>query len=158
MFDRRELLKAGALFTGAAATAPFSGQAFGAAASAKFRWDVMPPESAGMSRSGIDGMRAAIQKNIDSKVISGAVTAVSRRNKLVLFEAQGFADVDAKRPMTTDSLFRIMSSSKAITAVAVMMMVEEGSPGNRHRVLLRLHGRRLRRLTSSGCRCWGYRQ
>lgn len=126
MFDRRELLKAGALFTGAAATAQLSGRAFGAATPAAFRWDLTPPESAGMSRSGIDGIRAAIQKNIDSKAISGAVTAVARRNKLVLFEAQGWADVDARRPMKTDSLFRIMSSSKAITAVAVMMMVEEG--------------------------------
>lgn len=79
-----------------------------------------------MTGAGIAAARAAIQKNIDDKVISGAVTAVARHNKLVMFEAKGWADFDAQKPMRPDSLFRLASSSKVITSVAVLMMVEEG--------------------------------
>lgn len=92
----------------------------------RFVWSVQPPEMAGMSEAGLEGIRGAIRRNVEKGTITGAVTAVARRGKLVMFEAQGLADVSTKRPMTTDSLFRIMSSTKPITAVAVMMMLEEG--------------------------------
>src|SRR5262249_47491732 len=65
-------------------------------------------------------------KHIEAKDVAGAVALVARRGKIVYFEAQGLADVDAKKPMTKDSIFRLASMSKPITAVAVMMMLEEG--------------------------------
>jgi CubicO group peptidase (beta-lactamase class C family) len=40
-------------------------------------------------------------------------------------EAVGFADVAARKPMTTDALFWIASQSKPITATALMMLVDE---------------------------------
>lgn len=92
----------------------------------RFEWRIAPPDSAGMAPDTAANLRDAVQRNIDAKLIAGAVTAVARRGKLVSHEAQGFADVAAGTPMTTDSLFRMMSSSKVVTAVAVMMMVEEG--------------------------------
>ena len=58
--------------------------------------------------------------------MSGAVTLVARRGSIVQFEAQGLADIESKKPMMKDSIFRLASMSKPITAVAVMMMVEEG--------------------------------
>ena len=54
------------------------------------------------------------------------MTLVARRGKIVHFEAQGLADIDSKKPMMKDSIFRLASMSKPITAVAVMMMIEEG--------------------------------
>ena len=55
-----------------------------------------------------------------------AVTLVARRGKIAYFEAQGMADLEAKRPMAKDSIFRLASMSKPITGIAVMMLVEEG--------------------------------
>ena len=59
-------------------------------------------------------------------VLLGAVTLVARRGKIAHFEAQGVMDVDTKKPMAKDNLFRLASMSKPITGVAVMMLVEEG--------------------------------
>jgi CubicO group peptidase (beta-lactamase class C family) len=79
-----------------------------------------------MSRAGLEGVRAAIQKHIDANEITGAVTAVARHGKLAWYEAQGVRDVATGAPMRKDDLFRMMSSSKPITATAVLMMMEEG--------------------------------
>lgn len=126
MLVRREVLKLGTALAVSGSMPPFIQSTFAATASARFNWKLYPPSAAGMSSRGLEGLRAAIQKNIDARNISGAVTAVARRNKLVWHEAQGWADVDARRPMQKDSLFRMMSSSKVVTAVAVMMILEEG--------------------------------
>lgn len=124
MLVRRDLLKLGATLA-ASAVAPSIVHAASAAGD-KFDWKLVAPESVGMSRTGLEAVRAAIQKNVDAKVISGAVTAIARHNKLVWFEAQGWANVGAGKPMQKDSLFRMMSSSKVITTIAVLMMIEEG--------------------------------
>ena len=83
-------------------------------------------EEVGMSTERLARIHDAVLKHIDAKDVAGAVALVARRGKIVYFEAQGLADVDAKKPMMKDSIFRLASMSKPITAVAVMMMLEEG--------------------------------
>ena len=58
--------------------------------------------------------------------MSGAVSLVARRGRIVHFEAHGLMDLESKKPMTKDAVFRLASMSKPVTAVAVMMLVEEG--------------------------------
>lgn len=124
--NRREILKTGAML-GVGATMPLAlGRAIAAPHRTRFDWKVQPPALGGMNQAGIAGVRAAIARSIDSKLISGAVTAVARHGKLMMYDAQGYADIDARRPMRTDSLFRMMSSTKVVTSVAVLMMVDEG--------------------------------
>jgi CubicO group peptidase (beta-lactamase class C family) len=84
------------------------------------------PEDAGMSAERLRRIHEAIQRHIDAGEISGAVTLVARRGRLVHFEAHGLMDIESKRPMQKDAIFRIASMSKPITGVAVMMMLEEG--------------------------------
>src|SRR5437016_10958352 len=91
-----------------------------------FDWTLHEPEKVGMTGAGLDKVRAAIQKNIDNKVIPGAVTAIVRHNKLVWYEAQGVRDAKSEAKMGKDDLFRMMSSSKPVTAVAVLMMMDQG--------------------------------
>ena len=55
-----------------------------------------------------------------------AVTAIARRGKLVHVEAHGLRDVEADEPMAPDAIFRMASSTKPVTGVAVLMMMEEG--------------------------------
>ena len=59
--------------------------------------------------------------------IAGAVAGVARNGKLAYLEAVGFQDLETRAPMTPRSLFRIYSMTKSVTAVAVMMLHEEGN-------------------------------
>jgi CubicO group peptidase (beta-lactamase class C family) len=67
-----------------------------------------------------------MQRYIDSGLVPGTVTLVARHGKVVHFEARGFMDVESRKPMRTDAIFRIASMTKPITTVALMMLWEEG--------------------------------
>jgi CubicO group peptidase (beta-lactamase class C family) len=121
--SRRDVLSLG-LALGLSGCAPFGRQATQRTDS--FNWTPVPPEDVGMTSAGLGAVRAAIQKYIDANQITGAVTAVARHNKLVLFEALGVRDTHTSAPLRKDDLFRMMSSTKQVTAVAVLMMLDEG--------------------------------
>ncbi|MDX1639733.1 MAG: serine hydrolase domain-containing protein [Balneolaceae bacterium] len=57
---------------------------------------------------------------------TGAVGLVMQDGRVVYEEAVGWADREAKRPMMTNTIFRIASQTKAITSTALLMLVEEG--------------------------------
>src|SRR5205085_5827921 len=56
--------------------------------------------------------------------ISGAVTLVATKDRVVHLAAVGKADVSSGRPMEPDAIFRVASMTKPITATALMMLVE----------------------------------
>ena len=58
--------------------------------------------------------------------VPGAALAVVRNGKLVVRRGYGFADRERKEPVEPDSLFRIASVSKPITAVAILKLAEDG--------------------------------
>jgi CubicO group peptidase (beta-lactamase class C family) len=123
LLTRRDVLKLGAVLT-AGLYAP---KVLGAVSrETGFDWTLHSPDEVGMSRAGLEGVRAALQTNIDNKVIPGAVSAIARHNKLVWWEAQGVRDVETGAPMGKDDIFRMMSSTKVVTAVAVLLMMDEG--------------------------------
>jgi len=66
------------------------------------------------------------QQSVDDNKIAGAVVLVLRDGKPVYEKAFGWADKEAGRKMTTDTIFRIASQSKAITSTALLSLVEEG--------------------------------
>ena len=84
------------------------------------------PEDVGLSSERLDRIHDAVQRHIDAGSISGAVTLVARHGRIAHLEAHGLLDIESKRAMPKDGVFRLASMSKPITAVAVMMMVEEG--------------------------------
>jgi CubicO group peptidase (beta-lactamase class C family) len=69
---------------------------------------------------------AALQPFVDKHELAGAVALVADKDKVQSVEAVGFADIAGKEAMRTDALFWIASQSKAMTATAVMMLVDEG--------------------------------
>ena len=87
---------------------------------------IAKPEEVGFSTERLQRVKDAVQQHIEGRTIAGAVTVVARRGRIAHFEAQGFMDIEAKRAMPKDGIFRLASTSKPITAVAVMMLVEEG--------------------------------
>ena len=121
-FNRRGLIGAG-LAASALSSSLAQAQA---KRPATFNWTLHKPEEVGMTRAGLEGVKAAIQKHIDNGDITGAVTAIARRNKLVWYEAQGVRDIETKAPMRKDDIFRMMSSTKPTVGVAAMMLQEEG--------------------------------
>ena len=86
----------------------------------------MRPEEVGMSSERLQRVNQMVQRYIDAKEITGAVTIVARKGKVAHFEAQGLMDVEAKTPMRKDAIFRMASMSKPVTGVAILMLVEEG--------------------------------
>ncbi len=69
---------------------------------------------------------AAMQECIAKKEVSGVVTLVATRDKVLHLEASGLADIAAQTSMRSDSICWIASMTKPITATAVMMLREEG--------------------------------
>jgi CubicO group peptidase (beta-lactamase class C family) len=71
-------------------------------------------------------IRAALQPFVDSHALAGAVTLVADKDTVLSLDAVGYADVEAKTPLIVRAIFWIASMSKPITAVALMMLVDEG--------------------------------
>jgi len=84
------------------------------------------PEEVGLSSERLLRIHESVQRHIDSGEISGAVTLVARRGRIVHFEAHGLMDIESQRPLAKDAIFRLASMTKPITSVAVLMLVEEG--------------------------------
>jgi CubicO group peptidase (beta-lactamase class C family) len=69
---------------------------------------------------------AVINDYINKNYLTGAVTLVVKDNQLVQYKGYGYLDAESKKPMQSDAIFRIMSQTKAITSVAVMILYEQG--------------------------------
>jgi CubicO group peptidase (beta-lactamase class C family) len=106
----------------------FSALSLAACASGTVTPELQPgtPGDAGLSASVLDEIVPAMQAMVDKGNIPGTVTAVVRHGSIVHLEATGYQDASTKVPMEVDSLFRIYSMSKPISAVALMTMWEEG--------------------------------
>ena len=88
--------------------------------------ETVPPESVGLSSERLHRVEELVQRAIDAGDISGAVTLVARNGQIAHLAAHGVMDIAAKKPMQTDSIFRIASMSKPVAAVAILQLVEEG--------------------------------
>ena len=66
------------------------------------------------------------QQFVDENRLAGAVTLVLQDGKPVYERAFGWRDKEAGRKMTTDTIFRIASQTKALTSVVILSLVEEG--------------------------------
>ena len=86
-------------------------------------------QHSGLSAERLKRIDSAMQKYVDEGKISGVVGLVLQNGQTVYEKAFGFADREAKRTMTLDTIFRIASQTKAITSTAVLMLVEEGKIG-----------------------------
>ncbi len=67
-----------------------------------------------------------MQAFVDSGYIPGAVTAVVSKDNVLHLGSVGVADYETKSPMESDRLFWIASMTKPITAVALLMLQDEG--------------------------------
>ncbi len=85
------------------------------------------PETVGMSAKRLARIAPLVKRYVDEDKLSGVITLVARRGKIVHFESYGERDEEAQRAMEKDSLVRIYSMTKPIAAVGLMMLHEEGA-------------------------------
>jgi CubicO group peptidase (beta-lactamase class C family) len=73
----------------------------------------------------MSGLRDVLQAHVSSGQVPGAVGLVARGDQVAV-QAVGLADVEGTSPMARDSIFRVASITKPITAAAVMVLVDDG--------------------------------
>jgi CubicO group peptidase (beta-lactamase class C family) len=90
----------------------------------------MKPETVGMSSARLARLDEVLQRRyVDSGYLPGVLTYVYRKGQLVHTGKCGRMDIERGKPMREHAIFRIFSMTKPITAVALMMLVEEGLIG-----------------------------
>ena len=90
----------------------------------------MKPEAVGLSSARLARLDKVMKRRyVDGGYLPGMLTYVYRKGELAHTAMCGQIDIERGRPMREDAIFRIYSMSKPITAVALMMLVEEGLLG-----------------------------
>jgi CubicO group peptidase (beta-lactamase class C family) len=84
------------------------------------------PESVGFSSEQLKRLDAMMQNLVDQREYAGIVTLVARHGKVIHFSAVGKQDLANSTPVSTNTIFRIFSMTKPVTAVAMMMLYEDG--------------------------------
>lgn len=80
----------------------------------------------GMDPERLAKIRARMQSFVDQGTIAGVVTLVARRGVVASLEAVGYQDLETQKPMRTDTIFQVRSMTKSVTAVGIMILLEEG--------------------------------
>jgi len=89
-------------------------------------FEINTPESVGMSASRLSEIDTAMQALIDQGKFAGIATLIARYGKVAHFGCYGKLDLALDTPIQADSLFRIQSLTKPITAVAALILHDEG--------------------------------
>ncbi len=84
------------------------------------------PQDAGFHPARLGRLADALQRQIDSHRLPGAVAMIGRRGRVAWTHCAGVLDPSHRAPMRPDALFRIYSMTKPIVSMAIMMLVEEG--------------------------------
>lgn len=71
-------------------------------------------------------LHAAMKRYVDANLLPGLSSAVLVGREVVDQHCVGWADIENRVPLQTDSLFRVFSNTKLITSCTVMLLVEEG--------------------------------
>src|SRR5258708_19131130 len=85
-----------------------------------------PKPSLSLSADRLERVDRVLQKYIDDNRVAGVVALVLQDGKPAYERAFGWADREACRNMTSDTIFRIASPTKAFTSTPVLALMEEG--------------------------------
>jgi CubicO group peptidase (beta-lactamase class C family) len=80
--------------------------------------------SGGLSRTGLDRMEEVLGRAVTRGEVPGLVALVHRRGETHVCTL-GTTETGGDTPMSRDTIFRIASLTKAVTAVAALMLIEE---------------------------------
>jgi CubicO group peptidase (beta-lactamase class C family) len=80
----------------------------------------------GFSQEGLKKIDAFFADQIANNQLPGAVLAVAKNGKLVIFKPYGYLDKASNQPMTTDAIFNLASMTKVMATVGGLTFYEEG--------------------------------
>ena len=78
-------------------------------------------EEVGLSSERLGRIHELVQRYMDAGSVTGAVTLVARHGRVAHFEAHGLMDLDAKRPITKDAISPIMSMTRPVAGVSILI-------------------------------------
>lgn len=84
------------------------------------------PDAEGLSAEKLAEVGEVMKKQIDEHKIAGGIVLIAKNGKLVFQEPYGVMDLETKKPIAPDTIFRIYSMSKAITSAAALILHDEG--------------------------------
>ena len=87
---------------------------------------IVKPETVGLSSSRLERIKPIMQAYVDQGTFAGILTLIARQGQVAHLETFGWQDLESKRPISVDTLFRIYSMSKPITSAAAMLLCEQG--------------------------------
>jgi CubicO group peptidase (beta-lactamase class C family) len=84
------------------------------------------PEDVGLSSARLARVTAYLAQYVDAGKLAGALTLVARGGQVAYCEPVGHLEIERRRPVTRDAVFRIYSMTKPIASVGLMMLYERG--------------------------------
>ncbi|MCY4411612.1 MAG: serine hydrolase, partial [Caldilineaceae bacterium] len=84
------------------------------------------PQRAGFSVQRLSRVDKLLQRYVEGGHLAGALGLIYRKGEVAYNSAIGQRDLETGQPMTEDTIFRIYSMTKPITAVAALMLFEDG--------------------------------
>jgi CubicO group peptidase (beta-lactamase class C family) len=88
--------------------------------------EIHAPEKVGFSVERLKRVSSGMKKYVDEGLVAGIITLVARKGVVVHLEKSGYQNLQEKKPMALDTLFRIYSMTKPIASAALMMLYEQG--------------------------------
>lgn len=88
--------------------------------------EITKPENADFSSERLQRLEKAMHAEVDNKKLAGTVTLLAKNNKLIHVDVYGHQDLATNTAIKKDTIFRILSMTKPITATAMMILYEEG--------------------------------
>ncbi|MBX7555053.1 beta-lactamase family protein [Streptomyces sp. tea 10] len=87
------------------------------------------PGEAGLDAAALDRLDRCFADHVDAGRLPGFLLALARGGRIAHLTTYGRRDVAGGLPVESDTLWRIYSMTKPVTAVAVLLLVEEGRLG-----------------------------
>jgi CubicO group peptidase (beta-lactamase class C family) len=92
------------------------------------------PPTVDPAKSGLDPNRLAqipvrMKALVEQGAAAGVVTLVARHGAIAELDATGYQNLETRKPMAQDTIFQIMSMTKPLTGIGIMMLMEEGKLG-----------------------------
>jgi CubicO group peptidase (beta-lactamase class C family) len=87
---------------------------------------VSAPDREGVSARGLKRLHAWLGRSVKEHRYAGMVSLIARNGRVVDWRAFGYRDLERRLPMERDTIFRIYSMTKMMTAAAALTLYEEG--------------------------------
>ncbi len=79
-----------------------------------------------MDKKKLDFLQETMDRSVEWGETAGSLLLVTKNGKEECYLESGFADIENKKPLKRDSIFRLYSMTKPITAAAAMILAERG--------------------------------